>query len=591
MPVIGHSTFLQSLGWAILNSLWQLAFLWVIFQLIFSIHRKANAAQKSRLASILLFTGFGWFIYTLISHWLAGAGSGNLISSSYQHIRGYAALDEWLHKTLPAASIAYLLLLLLPVFRFISNYKFVQQIRKNGLQKINVEWRIFIKKVSAQMGIQKPVGIWISDMVTSPVTIGFIKPLILVPMAAINHLTTQQLEAVLLHELSHIRRFDYLINLFITFIQTILYYNPFVNLFVKVIEKEREKSCDESVMHFQYDPHGYASALLLLQKTNIKHHSIALAASGKKNDLLSRIENILGVERRPAFSFNKIAGVFAGLLCIIALNALFILSKPEKNEQGNLAFTQLTNPYYFFAGKKTGSITEDKPAEPPAPPPVTEERIVQNTGAINVEVATPPIPKEIVTVKEKTKASFPFAVKEIPGPTFFSQLPQGAIAVNMVNVSEPELNKYEEEQVKEAVEASKIVLEKVQWKQIEKNIADVMTSAEKERVKEGYLQEIEKVNWNQLEERLKQSYEQTDWNKVNEKLGTAIISFRLDSLQESLSTTLTSLNDIEKFVIANKSQELIHPEITIQLIKDKKIAVQKNLEKVKAIRNKKIIQL
>ncbi|HEY9362976.1 MAG TPA: M56 family metallopeptidase [Chitinophagaceae bacterium] len=591
MPVIGHSTFLQSLGWAILNSLWQLAFLWVIFQLIFSIHRKANPAQKSRLASILIFTGFGWFIYTLISHWLAGAGSGNLISSSYQHIKGYGTLDEWLHKTLPTASIAYLILLLLPVFRFISNYKFVQQIRKNGLQKINVEWRIFVKKVSAQMGIQKPVGIWISDMVTSPVTIGFIKPLILVPMAAINHLTTQQLEAVLLHELSHIRRFDYLINLFITFIQTILYFNPFVNLFVKVIEKEREKSCDEAVMHFQYDAHGYASALLFLQKTSLRHHSITLAASGKKNDLLSRIENILGVERRSAFSFNKIAGVFAGLLCIIALNALFIFSKPEKNGQGNLAFTQLTNPYYFFAGKKPGSIAKDTLTEPPTPPLLMVERIPQNAEAVNIEVAAPPIPKEIVAVKEKTKAGFPFAVKDISDPTFFSQLPQGAIAVNMVNVLEPELNKYEEEQVKEAVEASKIVLEKVQWKQIEKNIADVMTSAEKERVKEGYLQEVERVNWDQLEERLKQSYEQTDWNKVNEKLSTAIVSFRLDSLQEALSATIISLNDIEKFVIANKSQELVHPELTIQLIKDKKLQVQKNLEKVKAIRNKKIIQL
>ena len=106
---------------------------------------------------------------------------------------------------------------------------------------------MFVKNLAAQMGIKKPVHVWISELVCSPVTIGYLKPIILVPLAAINHLTTQQLEAVLLHELSHIKRYDYLINLIINFIQTILYFNPLVKAFVKIIEREREKSCDEMV--------------------------------------------------------------------------------------------------------------------------------------------------------------------------------------------------------------------------------------------------------------------------------------------------------------------------------------------------------
>ena len=64
----GNSNFLQAMGWAVLNSLWQMAFLWVIFQVILSFGINKPAAN-SRLATILLSTGFVWFIYTLIFHW------------------------------------------------------------------------------------------------------------------------------------------------------------------------------------------------------------------------------------------------------------------------------------------------------------------------------------------------------------------------------------------------------------------------------------------------------------------------------------------------------------------------------------------
>src|SRR5207253_131518 len=132
------------------------------------------------------------------------------------------ALNSWLQKILPVASVAYLLLLSIPVSRYIRNYRYAQVIRHYGLGKIDVQWRIFVQKVAARMGINKPVHIWVSEYITSPVTIGFLKPVILMPMAAVNHLSIQQMESVLLHELSHIRRHDYMINLLINCSQTVL---------------------------------------------------------------------------------------------------------------------------------------------------------------------------------------------------------------------------------------------------------------------------------------------------------------------------------------------------------------------------------
>ncbi|MEI9944807.1 MAG: M56 family metallopeptidase [Chitinophagaceae bacterium] len=216
-----------------------MALLWIAYQLIVALFRVNKSSVKGFLAVSFLFAGFSWFAFTLIS-FLANTGAEDVYSGVI-NFNNDQQLNDWLKTTLPIASVLYLVLLVLPVLNFIRNYRYVQVIRRYGLSRANVQWRMFVQKVSAQMGIQKPVHIWMSELVTSPVTIGYMKPIILLPLAAVNHLTTQQTEAILLHELAHIKRYDYFLNLLSRFIQTVLYFNPFVKAFVKIIEREREK--------------------------------------------------------------------------------------------------------------------------------------------------------------------------------------------------------------------------------------------------------------------------------------------------------------------------------------------------------------
>ena len=239
MDAIGQSNFLQALGWAVLNSLWQMALLWVVYQAITGIFSRVTPTQKSMLASSLLCTGFAWFIFTFISIFLNQRVDDTIVAASFSSVQGNPQLNEWLNSTLPLASMIYLLLLILPLVHFARNYRYVQLIRNHGISKADVKWRIFVNEVAERIGIRKPVKIWVSELVSSPVTIGFIKRMILVPLAAVNHLSPQQLEAVLLHELAHIRRYDYLMNLIIKFIQSVLYFNPFVKAFVAIVERER----------------------------------------------------------------------------------------------------------------------------------------------------------------------------------------------------------------------------------------------------------------------------------------------------------------------------------------------------------------
>ena len=387
MNSMGQANFLQALGWAVLNSLWQMALLWVIYQLITGINKTAKSSIKSSLASTLLISGFAWFVYTFLSALTTKGSASAVFSSGWAVSETNQQLNEWLEKTLPVASITYLLLLIFPLLHFTRNYRYVQAIRRFELTKADVKWRMFVKKVAAHMGIKKNVQVWISGLVSSPVTVGFLKPVILFPLAAVNGLSPAQLEAVLLHELSHIRRNDYFTNLIINAIQAILYFNPFVKAFVKSVEREREKSCDEMVMQFQYDPHGYASALLILEKANRIPKAFAIAASGKKNDLLSRVEIIMGVDKKPVISFNKLAGLLAGLLAVIALNAIVILNRPHHSQISG-KFDQLASPFAFFTGGMQKTI---HPARKTSAAFVNtnEQPLVIKTTTVNIETTAP----------------------------------------------------------------------------------------------------------------------------------------------------------------------------------------------------------
>ena len=174
MDYIGQSNFLQALGWAVLNSLWQMALLWVVYQLFTGVFRKARPAHKSSLASVLLIAGFSWFVLTFISILISETSNDVLVAGGFVGIAGNQQLNDWLYQTLPIASIIYLILLAFPLVHYIRNYRFVQIIRNYGLIKADVDWRMFVRKVAAQLEIKRKVQIWVSDLVTSPVTIGYL---------------------------------------------------------------------------------------------------------------------------------------------------------------------------------------------------------------------------------------------------------------------------------------------------------------------------------------------------------------------------------------------------------------------------------
>ena len=551
-------TFLQSLGWALINSLWQMALLWVIYQFISVSFQKLKASQRTSLAILLTFSGFAWFVYTLIDSFVSNTNS---ITSFYNSgIINDGSWNYFAGKILPYAAIAYLLILAAPVWLFIRNYRFVHFIRTNGLKKIDVDWKLYLKRTAAAMGITREVKIWLSEWVTSPVTIGYLKPIILIPVAAINNLTPHQVEAVILHELSHIHRYDYFVNLIISFIRTILYFNPFVKLLVKTIEKEREHSCDEMVLQFQYKPGEYASALLRLEQS--KQRQMVMAFAGKNADLLHRIESILGIRNKGWNPLRQVSFAILTMLGIVLFHFFVSVSYKETSGQKLYALSTELSPYYFMNGKAV---------------------LPKKLNANNFYVIKDQI-KNATENPQQDEVAFESATNDAEAASPFMH-------VSDLSTIIPELAPEQEEKVKEAVDATKKILQNSEWKEVEKKYAEVLNTAEKMKLRSEYKYETDKVNWNKLEDQLRIAYTQIDWNNVDQKINTSLAQIKLDSLQQQLTLHLKALVDLENKMKESNVNAIPDSDITLQLVQENQQKAKDQLLKLKAARVKKIVRL
>ncbi|MBK7883946.1 MAG: M56 family metallopeptidase [Chitinophagaceae bacterium] len=215
------------------------------------------------------------------------------------------------------------------LLRFFITWKhFIYSFHKN-LQKPLTEHKLFCSQKAFQFGIKKPVKIWLSNYITTPITYGFLKPAILLPVALVNQLTTVQVETIILHELSHIKANDYLFNWILLIVENIFFFNPFVQIACNNIRLEREKACDLEVIHFNYTPILYAEVLLQIQK-NIhqaaykKTLQFQLAAVKNKKHLLHRIQYFTNKNLNINYHssqhiFFKFGFLLIALLCFILL--------------------------------------------------------------------------------------------------------------------------------------------------------------------------------------------------------------------------------------------------------------------------------
>jgi len=180
--------------------------------------------------------------------------------------------------------------------RLFTGWLWVQRLRTRGVAPADEALRAMASRLARRLHIGRAVTLLESRMVDVPTVIGFLKPVVLLPATALAGLSPQQIEAILAHELAHIRRHDYLVNLLQTLVETVLFYHPAVWWLSRRIRIERENCCDDLAVSLCGDPVAYATALADLEALRSSgpapERHIAMAATG--GSLLLRVRRLLG---------------------------------------------------------------------------------------------------------------------------------------------------------------------------------------------------------------------------------------------------------------------------------------------------------
>ena len=372
IDVLSHKPVLQALGWALVHFIWQGALVASLFSLINSLIRKRSANLRYVLACgalvLLMVLPIVTFSILFLSNSRpapsaaaatcveatvlsdpspsAGpvilepkevlktgapvkplAGSVSTVCApppSQQPIASEqpqpvsASIRDRFTSAFPWLVALWLAGVLGLSIRFAGGFAFTLRLKRELNRPACAIWQERAASLCSRLRISRPVVLCESALVEAPTVIGWLRPAILVPASALAGLAAEKVEALLAHELAHIRRYDYLVNLMQTAIETLLFYHPAVWWISNQIRVEREHCCDDIAVAACGDVLMYVRALADLEDLRASAPQLAVAASG--GSLLSRIERLVGRPRRR--TKHEVGPQLAGLLSVAAVFAL-----------------------------------------------------------------------------------------------------------------------------------------------------------------------------------------------------------------------------------------------------------------------------
>ena len=214
---------------------------------------------------------------------------------------------------------------------------YLQQVRRNGIRHVPHAVRESFARLKQRMAVGCSVQLRESVRITIPWVFGILRPMVLLPSSVLTGLTPSQVEAILAHELAHVRRHDYLFNLVQTAIETFLFYHPAVWWTSSVVRREREHCCDDCAMSFTDDRVTYASSLARLEEIRQRESAparSALTMAVTRGSLLPRIRRVLRlqVDERNR-SATRIGSGFTVLFLLVAFISCYVVAAQRDPQQ------------------------------------------------------------------------------------------------------------------------------------------------------------------------------------------------------------------------------------------------------------------
>ncbi|MGD1892980.1 MAG: M56 family metallopeptidase [Cyclobacteriaceae bacterium] len=353
--------WIRTLGWTLVHSLWVIAGVALSLRLVLWLipQSKAKARYLLSVGALLLAVGLVGFTGYRVFEPLTDNSNESIntvlvgiptavhdVSDSDNQLlpliqQKAEQLQVWLTPHLSGLLVIWLSGVLFFLLRTTGNVAYIYRLSRRDTQPISAEWSETAAKISRALGIHRRVSIRISTRIRSPFVTGLVKPVILFPLSSFSHLSYDQLEAVLAHELAHIRRWDDAVNWIQTVFEIILFYHPALWWISQVIRDEREKCCDDLAVATCGNALVYAQALTQLESLPNTTSPLALALSGTGTGLLARIERLL----QPNTVNNKPSAIPVTVTMLLAAALVINLQVQFPNNQPH----SLSTPVYTGA--------------------------------------------------------------------------------------------------------------------------------------------------------------------------------------------------------------------------------------------------
>ena len=378
---------LRTLDWTLLHFLWQGAGLAALFAVAAAVCRSASARYALAVSALVLMlvspvVTFTWLraqanpaVRTGAEGALTWAGTPTQNATALSGSRAPVAESG---TEQPMAMLwlveAWFLGVLLLSLRTAGGLILIERMRRKEIKRVGEELYARCLALQRRMGIERFIQYCECHRLDAPAVLGWFRPVVLLPVRALTGLTEAQIEAVIAHELAHIRRLDCFVNLFQIATETLLFYHPAVWWVSQRIRAERENCCDDEAIAVCGDAVNYARALTLMEEWRT---APALMMAANRSPLGERVMRLLGWNGTAGRI--RVAGLAGSFVCLVgallAANAFLGVAHaawgsaaPGRQGQGSSSVIVVT-PEAAPSKERAAQAAKPAPAVQPAPKP------------------------------------------------------------------------------------------------------------------------------------------------------------------------------------------------------------------------------
>ncbi len=314
--------FNYAITWTIIHSLWQCTLIALFIAISYAFTKKSSASLRywincAGLLSCALTSGATFYVnfYDSVVIEIVKTDYIAAVSPNISQVH-FQTLSDFINQHINQIAFIWLTGFALYVSKYIAEYCYCQHIKNNRFTEPKQNLQKIFNDLKTTLNLHNNIQLRISHIVDIPCVIGHFKPIILLPVGLVLGLSAKQLEVILLHELGHVRRNDYLISGLQNLISVFYFFNPFARWISSKIDEERENACDDIAVSQCKDPLFYAHTLKEFAEMN-NTYSPAIAMTGRKNLLFNRIKRLFISDASFAKTYGKLLTLMVFILASV----------------------------------------------------------------------------------------------------------------------------------------------------------------------------------------------------------------------------------------------------------------------------------